>query len=409
MNKSFDVFLSHNSKNKPAVRELAEALRARGLKVWLDEWELVPGQPWQEALEEVIEFTKASAVLVGKDGLGPWQDAEMRGCLNEFVHRELPVIPVLLPSAPEEPKLPLFLARLTWVDLRGGLTEEGIDRIQWGVTRKRPDRSKPLPTSTGNPEAVSATDPVSIFEGVTKPISGAILLAMLFKLMPNGPSPGKVLVWSLACAIASGGLWAGLVHLSQKGLLPVLRKSTGLFGGNGREPNGWESLIWTVIVFGPITCAAIYLTSEHRAGNPLASFLGFLVGTAVGAFAFYGGGVRAKFLKRNCPYFKRETWLGFWWAVLLAVPGFLGHEIGLVIHEGSDAISIPRMLTQMLLVIIVLWSAVTAFVAIVRGDEHENVRGMWAGGFLDLAFLSALLIVQPADLWSWLLKIVSPL
>jgi hypothetical protein len=145
MNKSFDVFLSHNSKDKPAVRELAEALRARGLDVWLDEWELVPGRPWQEALEEVIETTGAAAVLVGKDGLGPWQNKEMRGLLAEFVDRELPVIPVLLPDAPEKPALPIFLKGLTWVNLRGGLTEEGIDQIQWGVTGKRPDL---IPTTT---------------------------------------------------------------------------------------------------------------------------------------------------------------------------------------------------------------------------------------------------------------------
>jgi hypothetical protein len=154
MNKSFDVFLSHNSKDKPAVRELAEALRARGLNVWLDEWELVPGRPWQEALEEIIETTRSSAVLVGKDGLGPWQDAEMRGVLAEFVARNLPVIPVLLPDAPSEPKLPLFLRRFTWVDLRGGLTEKGLDRLQWGVTGNRLDRSK---LATVTPEMSVAT------------------------------------------------------------------------------------------------------------------------------------------------------------------------------------------------------------------------------------------------------------
>jgi hypothetical protein len=138
VNKSFDIFLSHNSKDKPAVRGLAEALRARGLSVWLDDWELVPGRSWQEALEEVIETTRSAAVLVGKDGLGPWQDAEMRGCLAEFVGRKLPVIPVLLPDAPSEPKLPFFLRRFTWVDLRGVLTEEGLDRLQWGITGQKP-------------------------------------------------------------------------------------------------------------------------------------------------------------------------------------------------------------------------------------------------------------------------------
>jgi nucleotide-binding universal stress UspA family protein len=69
---SFDVFLSHNSKDKPAVREVAEALKSRGLAVWLDEWELIPGKPWQDALEDVVQTTKAAAVLVGSDGMGPW-------------------------------------------------------------------------------------------------------------------------------------------------------------------------------------------------------------------------------------------------------------------------------------------------------------------------------------------------
>ena len=131
MEEQFDVFLSHNSRNKPTVRQLAEALQQRGLKVWLDEWELVPGRPWQEALEEIIRTTRSAAVLVGKDGLGPWEIPEMRGCLSEFVSRKLPVIPVLLPDAPSEPNLPLFLKGLTWVDLRAGsLNDDNLDRLE---------------------------------------------------------------------------------------------------------------------------------------------------------------------------------------------------------------------------------------------------------------------------------------
>jgi TIR domain-containing protein len=52
---AFDVFLSYNNKDKPAVRQIAEALRdRRGLKVWLDEWELPPGVPSQDELENII-------------------------------------------------------------------------------------------------------------------------------------------------------------------------------------------------------------------------------------------------------------------------------------------------------------------------------------------------------------------
>ena len=137
---AFDVFLSHNSKDKPVVRKLAESLRNRGLRVWLDEWELVPGRPWQEALENIIATAKSAAVLVGKDGLGPWEKPEMRGCLDEFVQRGLPVIPVLLPGASAKPTLPLFLRAFTWVDLRDGLDEKGIDGLEWGITGEKPRR-----------------------------------------------------------------------------------------------------------------------------------------------------------------------------------------------------------------------------------------------------------------------------
>jgi hypothetical protein len=34
---TYDVFLSHNSRDKPRVRGLAEDLRAAGLRVWFDE------------------------------------------------------------------------------------------------------------------------------------------------------------------------------------------------------------------------------------------------------------------------------------------------------------------------------------------------------------------------------------
>jgi hypothetical protein len=38
---SYDVFLSHNAKDKPRVR-LAERLRQAGPRVWFDEWIIKP-------------------------------------------------------------------------------------------------------------------------------------------------------------------------------------------------------------------------------------------------------------------------------------------------------------------------------------------------------------------------------
>jgi len=47
MANEFDVFLCHNSKDKPTVRRLATLLSERGVRPWLDEDELRPGVPWQ--------------------------------------------------------------------------------------------------------------------------------------------------------------------------------------------------------------------------------------------------------------------------------------------------------------------------------------------------------------------------
>ena len=133
----FDVFLCHSFTDKPAVRELSATLTARGLRPWFDEEQLRPGLPWQELLEAQIEEIRAVAVIVGAAGLGPWQDMELRAFLNEFVKRRCPVIPVLLASCPTEPKLPIFLSRMMWVDFRRPEPDPMV-QLLWGITGKRP-------------------------------------------------------------------------------------------------------------------------------------------------------------------------------------------------------------------------------------------------------------------------------
>lgn len=142
--EQFDVFISHNGNDKPFIRQLGEALRERGLKVWLDEEKLIPGRTWQNELELIITTCNSAMVCVGKDGIGPWEEPEMRALLRRFIKDKtrgkiLPIIPVLLPGAPSDIQLPLFLAEFTWVDLRTGLSKEGLDRLQWGIKGKKPE------------------------------------------------------------------------------------------------------------------------------------------------------------------------------------------------------------------------------------------------------------------------------
>jgi tetratricopeptide (TPR) repeat protein len=95
MPAEFDVFLSHNSRDKVAVRQVADWLEAKGLRVWFDEWELRPGLRWQEGLEDGIESSASGAVFLGEAGFGDWQTPEARA----FLARK-----------------PSLLAALRWVD-----------------------------------------------------------------------------------------------------------------------------------------------------------------------------------------------------------------------------------------------------------------------------------------------------
>ena len=133
--EEFDVFLCHNSQDKPEVIEIANQLRSRDIAPWLDLWELRPGFSWQELLENQISHIKSAAVFVGSSGLGPWQKRELRAFLNEFTERDCPVIPVLLPNAPEKPQLPIFLKGMTWVD---GRRSDALDHLIWGITGVKP-------------------------------------------------------------------------------------------------------------------------------------------------------------------------------------------------------------------------------------------------------------------------------
>ena len=68
----YDVFLSHNSKDKPAVEAIAKKLTSEyGLKCWLDKWNLIPGEPWQEAPEETLNQCQTVAVFVGPKSISP--------------------------------------------------------------------------------------------------------------------------------------------------------------------------------------------------------------------------------------------------------------------------------------------------------------------------------------------------
>ena len=94
--------------------------------------------PGSRCSRRQIGNIRAAAVCVGRAGVGPWQEQELRGFLSEFVSRKAPVIPLLLPGAPARPELPIFLQLTTYVDF-GVSDPDPMMQLEWGITGVRPE------------------------------------------------------------------------------------------------------------------------------------------------------------------------------------------------------------------------------------------------------------------------------
>ena len=119
----YDVFLSYARRDRKTVIEFARRLKAIGVRPFLDVWELVPGESWQEGLEKGLEQSATLAAFLGRGEIGPWQNEEIRSALDARSKDDhYRVIPVLLPGTtlPEDSVIPRLLLRLGWVDFRAG-------------------------------------------------------------------------------------------------------------------------------------------------------------------------------------------------------------------------------------------------------------------------------------------------
>ena len=142
--KRYDVFLSYNSQDRPAVHAVAERLKGEGLELYLEEWELAPGREFQPALAEGLRDSKTCVVFLGPNGLGPWQKQELQVAVDKRARDEaFHVIPVLLPGT-ERPRRGdvahlEFLINASWVEFLTTLDDERAFRsLVWGITGTKP-------------------------------------------------------------------------------------------------------------------------------------------------------------------------------------------------------------------------------------------------------------------------------
>jgi len=111
----FDVFLSYAHVDAGQVHRLAENLHHAGLVVFLDAWEIAPGDVLVHQLERGILNSRNGILAVTPAALSrPWVQEEYAALLTRAVAGQQRLIPVLLADT----DLPPFLGGRIFIDLR---------------------------------------------------------------------------------------------------------------------------------------------------------------------------------------------------------------------------------------------------------------------------------------------------
>ena len=65
----YDVFLSHSHQDKTVVLRLAERLKSDGLRVWLDAFEMKPGDMTVPSIEKGLKESQVTLLIMSRSSL----------------------------------------------------------------------------------------------------------------------------------------------------------------------------------------------------------------------------------------------------------------------------------------------------------------------------------------------------
>ena len=114
---SYDVFLSHSSRDKSIARQVAQNLRQRGIRVWFDEWAIQPGDSIPKAIEMGLEQSRVLVLAMSKSAFdSDWVTLERQaGLFRDPGNQDRRFIPIRLDNL-ENTQIPMMLRHYKHID-----------------------------------------------------------------------------------------------------------------------------------------------------------------------------------------------------------------------------------------------------------------------------------------------------
>lgn len=119
------VFISYSSKDKSFVEILSQKLVDNRIGVWLDKWEMKPGDSLIDKIQNALEDSSYLLVVLSKHYIqSEWCRKEQNaGLIKEINSKKVVVIPILL----EDCSIPIFLQEKVYADFRGNFDDGFIE------------------------------------------------------------------------------------------------------------------------------------------------------------------------------------------------------------------------------------------------------------------------------------------
>lgn len=125
------IFLIYAREDKNEVQKIYNSLKEKGFKPWMDSMDLLPGQNWQESIEDAIKKSDIALYCISKHAANKkgFVGKEIRTALNsldEISEGFSPIIPVRL----EETSVPDFIKQIQCIDL---FKEGGMEKLNIAI------------------------------------------------------------------------------------------------------------------------------------------------------------------------------------------------------------------------------------------------------------------------------------
>lgn len=132
--RPLQVFLCHASQDKPEVLKLHRNLKRRGVKPWLDQLDLLPGENWEIEIPNALFSSDVILVCLSKSSIDKegYVQKEITFALDKALEKPDGTI-FIVPVKLEECELPKKLSRFQAVEL---FRRDGFTRLLLGLNKR---------------------------------------------------------------------------------------------------------------------------------------------------------------------------------------------------------------------------------------------------------------------------------